>query len=330
MPGQKMSKKLNNIFEGVFTEISVDSESRTIRNAALVGQVSRNGRRYLPEALKAGAAKYEGTKVYVDHPDKNDENRGWRSVKDLAGKIENVRFDGQKIRGDIKLLSNAGGTLAFDIATSMPDVAGMSHNAFGKTRTENGVEIIESIERVISVDLVTEPATNNGFFEANLNDKTGDKKMDYSQVTMVGIKEARTDIVESLRKEGAASRDEEVKNLKAELEQVKADSQKKDAVIDGYKVKEAIAAKESTVERMLDESKLPAEAKTETFKNLLLSLTVKEGEEYEAKVKEYIDDRMTAVTGKGVKDNTERNTADGDAIPTPESVARGLKGPDIL
>lgn len=159
-------EQISSTIEGCFSEISIDLAGKRIKNVALVGTISKNNRRYLPGALMAGVSKYEGAKVFIDHPSPADERRGFRSARDLAGKIENARFDGGKIRGDIKLLNNEGGRLAFEIAANMPGIAGMSHNAYGKFRRENGMEIVESIERVVSVDVVTEPATNDGFFEA--------------------------------------------------------------------------------------------------------------------------------------------------------------------
>ncbi len=160
-----MFDKFETQFNGVFSEITVDQVGKRIKNVALVGMISRNKRRYLPEALKAGVSKYEGAKVYIDHPGAKDTQNGFRSMRDLAGRVENARFDGNKIRGDIKLLDNEGGRLAHQIATEMPDIAGMSHNAYGKYKRENGTEVVESIEKVVSVDVVTEPATNNGFYE---------------------------------------------------------------------------------------------------------------------------------------------------------------------
>lgn len=167
-------------FAGCFAEVSIDSASMVLRNVALVGQISKNGRRYTREALQGGAELYNNVRVYLDHPHREDEQRGWRSVRDLAGKIENAHFNGTKVRGDIVLLGNEGGKLTFELANSMPDIAGMSHNAYGKYHRENGEEIVESIERVVSVDVVTEPATNNGFFESILN--RGDNGMDIKQI----------------------------------------------------------------------------------------------------------------------------------------------------
>jgi len=175
-----MLEQIKSEFTGCFREISIDSAANVIRNVALVGQISKNGRRYTKAALQGGAELYNNVRVYLDHPHREDERRGWRSVRDLAGKIENARFDGQKIRGNIQLLNNEGGKLTFELANRMPEIAGMSHNAFGKYHRENGQEVVESIERVVSVDVVTEPATNDGFFENVLN--RGDSNMDAEQI----------------------------------------------------------------------------------------------------------------------------------------------------
>ncbi len=320
-------QEIKSQFDGAFSEISIDTEKMIIKNVALVGQVSRNGRRYTVEALKGGIGKYEGSKVYIDHPDDKDEKRGWRSTKDIAGRIENARFDGQKIRGDLNLLNTYGGKLAYEIATKMPDIAGMSHNAFGKYHKEDGVEVVESIDKVVSVDVVTEPATNNGMFESEINDhEKGDNQMDYKDVTMVGLKEARKDLVETLHNEGKESRDNEFQEVIKENETLKKEKKDLQKKVDEMEVKETLAQKEATIGKMLDDSELPDEAKTEVFKNTLMGISVKEGEKLEDKIQEQIDDRLNAVTGKaGVKDNTERKRAESTGHATPESIASSLK-----
>jgi len=319
-------KEIKNQFDGAFSEITIDSEKMIIRNAALVGQVSRNGRRYTVEALKGGVSKYEGSKVYIDHPDDRDEKRGWRSTRDIAGKIENVRFDGQKIRGDLNLLSTDGGKLTYEIATKMPEIAGMSHNAFGRFHKENNEEVVESIDKVVSVDVVTEPATNNGFYENELEDDKGDNQMNYQEVTMVGLKEARKDLIDTLINEGKESRDDEFQKVIDENEKLKKENDELQKKVDEAEVKEKLQKKETTIDKMLDESELPDEAKTEVFKKSLMSITVKEGEKVEDKIKEQIDDRLNAVTGKaGVKDNTERQHKEAAGDTTAESIAADLK-----
>ena len=163
----KLNENINTQLNGCFAEVSF-AERGLLKNVALVGLVSQNNRRYAVEALRNGYEKYEGAKVFLDHPSEANQRSGGRSVRDLAGSIENARFDGQKIRGDIQLLSNDAGRLVYDIATSQPHIAGMSHNILGSYHrdAETGEQVIDSVEKVTSVDVVTEPATNNGFYES--------------------------------------------------------------------------------------------------------------------------------------------------------------------
>lgn len=320
-------KRLKNLFEGAFNEISIDAEKRLVKNVALVGQTSKNGRRYTVEALKGGTTHYEGAKVFVDHPSKADEERGYRSTRDLAGKVENARFDGQKIRGDIRAINTDGGLLLFEIATNMPEVAGMSHNASGKFHKESGgVEVVDSIEKVFSVDLVSNPATNDGMFESELNDDTGEIEMlEYKEVTMVGLKEARNDLVSTLVQEGKESRDEEFQKVIVENAKLVKENEELQKKVDEMEVKEALAGKKAIIDKLLEESELPKEAITDVFRKSLETIEVKEGEKLEEKIGEMIDDRITAVTGKaGVKNNTERGKVkEGDV--SPEQVAANLK-----
>lgn len=292
-------KEADCFFDGAFSEISIDTEKKIIKNVALVGQISRNGRRYRLEALQGGVGKYEGAKIYIDHASENDEKQGWRSARDLAGKVLNPRFEGNKIRGDVHALNTDGGSLLFELATNAPEIAGMSHNAFGKYHKEDGVEVVESIDKVVSVDVVTEPATNNGFFESDNNNSKGVKTMDYKEVTMVGLKEARNDLCEQLVNEGKASRDDEFQKVIEENNKLKKE-------LDEVKVAEALREKAALVDKALAESELPKEAKTDLFREMLLGVEVQEGEKLEEKIDELIADRMTVLTGKTVKNNTEK------------------------
>ena len=58
-----------------------------LRAVRVLGEKSANGRRYLPEAMRAALPMYLGAKVFLDHPDRPNVSR---SVKDLIGTLENV------------------------------------------------------------------------------------------------------------------------------------------------------------------------------------------------------------------------------------------------
>lgn len=148
----------------------VDVEKGIITGARLCGEHSKNGRRYDRKAFSEGRGKYEGAKSYFDH----SKNGGERSVRDLAAKVENVTIDNQGMpRGTLRFYDSADplSRKILNIAATSPGDIGLSHVARCKTRFEGGVEVIESIECVESVDIVTDPATTKGFFESKNMDK---------------------------------------------------------------------------------------------------------------------------------------------------------------
>lgn len=259
-----------------------------VRDVVLLGQKSLNSREYTPEAMSNGFGLYEGVQCFLNHGGSGES--GGRKVQDLAGRFKNVRYEESKlqIRGDIELLkgTEAGDTF-LAIAKQMPDVAGLSHNAQGKMRHDKGIDYVDEITKVFSVDLVTEPATTNGLHE----EIEKEVPMDWSKLTLEEIKTHRHDLYEALIAQGAKSRDDEVKKLKEEKAAVEKEA-------DELKVKEALRQKETRVGELLVESKLPETAITETFKGQLLEA------KDEAAMKALIEDRKELVmnaTG-GVKD----------------------------
>lgn len=143
----------------------VDVAAGTIIGARLCGEHSKNGRRYERKAFTESRGKYEGAKSYFDHAKGNGE----RSVRDLAAKITDVTIDNQGLpRGTLRFYDSTDplSKKILNIAATSPGDIGLSHVARCKTRFEGGVEVIESIELVESVDIVTDPATTKGFFES--------------------------------------------------------------------------------------------------------------------------------------------------------------------
>ena len=301
--GANMKLKEGEVGLGVsFTESTFDREANTISNVVLLGPVSKNNRRYTESAMRNALPMFEGVKAYLDHPTKEDERNGRRSIKDLAGRFTGPRFEDGKVRATFEGLPNANGKLYMGIAEKMPDIAGNSHNAFGKFRRENGGTIVvEELTKVVSVDLVTEPATTNGLFEnKNVNKEP---EMEWSDIVLEDLKIKRKDVCDALVAEGAASRETEVADLKKELKEATAK-------VDEAEAKEALQVKKEKVGEMLTESKLPKEVITETFKE---SLQTAESDE---QMKALIDDRIELVkkTTGGI-----RNMGEGAGDGTGES-----------
>lgn len=146
----------------------IDRQAGVIHGVKVLGRVSKNGHTYSNKALEQGRWKYEGAKVYVDHPpDRNAAAE--RSVSDLAGVLENVVIRKDGLYGDLSLLkSHPKYSTILEIAERRPGLIGLSHNAVvTESVDKDGGVVFEGIDRVRSVDLVTSPATTKGIFESD-------------------------------------------------------------------------------------------------------------------------------------------------------------------
>lgn len=143
--------------------LTIERDQRILKGIALVGPSSRNGYVYSEAALQGAVSLYEGRPVFLDHPaDRTQPNN--RSTKDLAGTIRNARFEAGRIRGDVHALDTDSGRTLLAIAESNPPGVGMSHVA-AATRSKDG-KTVESIQQVVSVDVVIGPATTSTFRES--------------------------------------------------------------------------------------------------------------------------------------------------------------------
>lgn len=151
---------------------SIDTEAGIIRGVKVLGNESHysNGKtkaKYLPEAKADAAKKYEMMGVNLNHPDKKTPDVE-RSVRDRVGWLESCRSEADGVYADLHYLKkHEFAPVLVEMAERNPRLIGLSHNADGYERkTAAGERLIESIERVISVDLVQRPATNVGLRES--------------------------------------------------------------------------------------------------------------------------------------------------------------------
>lgn len=260
-----------------------------------------NGNDYTESAVREAATTgiYEGAKVNLNHA--GDGKGGSRLVQDRFGKIEGARFvEGYGLRGNLRFnpKGDAGERFSW-FAEHMPDALGMSHNAVGRGQKLADRFLVEKLVKVHHVDVVADPSTTKGLFESQGTAAEGgaDPAQDDRPVKEddVSLKEAT---IEKLR----AERPDLVKTLtEAALQEAAAgdDAKKKDSEmkklreeVDGFKAKEAVAAKRAQVDKILGESKLPKEAISETFTGQLL-----EAKDEQA-MKALIDDRRRLVMGE--------------------------------
>ncbi|MCE9548182.1 MAG: hypothetical protein K8T25_22130, partial [Planctomycetia bacterium] len=143
-----------------------DRELGLLSGVKILGVRSQNGRVYRPEALAAAVGLYEGAKVNVNHP--KGHPRSPRDYQERIGSIRNVALrPGEGLFGDFHF--NPRHALAEQLlwdATHAPENVGFSHNVEARVARHDDQVMVEAITRVHSVDLVADPATTAGLFEA--------------------------------------------------------------------------------------------------------------------------------------------------------------------
>ena len=230
-----MTQLLQEFVDSRGVQLGVDREAGVLRGVKILGLKSRNGRSYLPEALSAAAALYEGAKVNVNHPKGNP--LAPRDYQDRIGLIRNVTFrSGEGLFADFHFNPKhpLSEQLVWD-AEHAPENVGFSHNVQARTRRQGDNLFVESISKVQSVDLVADPATTRGLFEQDgaegAAQKTdADKAASglLEQLTLEQLREGRPDLVDILR---GALRDEllqEHQDLHGELDRLRASQQLQD------------------------------------------------------------------------------------------------------
>jgi len=295
------------ITESVLAESKVDRENKIIHNVVLLTKHSLNtsgkiNRTYTDDCLDKAVSVFEGAPAFIDHPG-DKEARSGRSVREQYGFYRGVKRIGEKlVADDLVLYDVPDAALVMSIAEKNPLSAGNSIHAAGRVRDRNsqGIEICEELlprtkwGHRSSVDLVDDPATTRGIFESKQKGEVGD--MEWKELTKEDLATNRADLVESIRQEGASSRDPEVKDIKEKLTAA-------ETLVDGYKSKEVLAEKTVLMEKLLKESKLPVEAQTEVFKTTLMAVQEKkDGDKtitVEAGIKALIEDRVTLLKPAG-------------------------------
>ena len=153
-----------------------------IRDVALLKSVSQNRRTYTQQALGDLARLAEGSKVFLDHPTKSElkDRDGIRSIHDLAGSVGGSRFDGfDTVRGTIHLLPQHRELIESLVNAGIAGIGMSIHAEVDQRREGNGYQV-EAVQRLVSIDLVTEAATVSGFFESKAHTLPGDES-DYYQ-----------------------------------------------------------------------------------------------------------------------------------------------------
>lgn len=229
-----MNEPLQEYVDSRGVPIRIDRQSGVIRGVKLLGLKSRNGRSYLPDALDQAAALYEGAKVNVNHAKRHP--LAPRDYQDRIGSMRNVQ-----VRRDEGLFADfhynpkhaLSEQLLWD-AQHAPENVGFSHNVLARTSRHGDQIVVEAITAVESVDLVADPATTEGLFEA------APPTPSLAELTADQLRRQRADLVDELLYEQL----DEVGRLRAEVERLA--------------LAEAVSQKRQLITRLLGEAELPA------------------------------------------------------------------------
>ena len=280
-----MTETLQELFDSRGVAMRVDRQAGVIRGVKILGLKSRNGRAYLPEALARAAGLYEEAKVNVNHPQGNP--GGSRDYRDRIGVIRNVAArSGEGLFADLHFnpKHSLAEQLAWD-AEHAPENVGFSHNVQARTRRDGDRVVVEAITRVQSVDLVADPATTRGLFEARAgSDEVGPTGTAPPRLSVDDLKRDHPELVEAICREQTA----ELGRLRAEVERLEA--------------LEAVHQKRLLARRLLREFNLPdtdaadARAGSIVSDRFLESLLAAEGEQA---MRELVRERAELVRNLG-------------------------------
>jgi len=170
--------------------------------------LSKNRFMYRDDVLEKATPLFEGCKSYVDHPNTTDRKQlPERSVADIAGWFEGAMKQPDGIHATFHV---AGGKewlreMFIDAYEhNKPDLLGFSIYAEGKTRVDRQdgklIWMVESIDKVDSVDVVTQPAAG-GRIAGLIESEDGEREMkELENMTVEELSKIRPDLVESIKK----------------------------------------------------------------------------------------------------------------------------------
>jgi hypothetical protein len=210
-----MDENLQEFVSSRGVDVQVEAERGIIRGVKLLGLESRNGRRYLPAALREAAALYEGAKVNVNHP--KGSPLAARDYQDRLGSIRNLRADSGGLFGDLHFNPKhaLAEQLAWD-ALHAPENVGFSHNVEARTTRSAGRTVVEAILKVHSVDLVADPATTRSLYESAAASNHAGEHL--AGLSLEALRAARPELIEAIRAETSA----ELIAVREELDRLQA------------------------------------------------------------------------------------------------------------
>ena len=282
------------IDQEIFEALTVDAEKKRAHVVIIKEGWSKNKRYYPAQVLEQAVPLFEGAKCYLDHSDiKGIPNR---SVRELTGFYENVKFAGKQVEADLQFLDTEAGKVGLDIAKETVKhnklLAGLSIRGVGSVRkVEEGHEV-ENLSKIISVDMVSDPAAGGEFLR--LYESVMEVKDDMKDLTLEKLKEERPDLVQSISEEVESRVYGKKGELDKQLKEIKEQNDKLAKDIAEWKTYGQVKETETILEKELAKSELPDIAK-ERIRKLYtgkiakveeITESIKSEKEYIAKIAE--------------------------------------------
>ena len=282
------------IDQDIFEALNVDAEKKKAHVVLIKEGWSKNKRYYPAQVLEQAVPLFEGAKCYLDHSDiKGIPNR---SVRELTGFYENVKFAGKQVEADLQFLDTEAGKVGLDIAKETVKhnklLAGLSIRGVGSVRkVEEGHEV-ENLSKIISVDMVSDPAAGGEFLR--LYESVMEVKDEMKDLTLEKLKEERPDLVQTITEEVESRVYGKKGELDKQLKEIKEQNDKLAKDIAEWKTYGQMKETETILEKELAKSELPDIAK-ERIRKLYtgkiakveeITESIKSEKEYIAKIAE--------------------------------------------
>ena len=207
------------------TDSAGTMEEGVLKDVLIHGSKSRNKREYTAAALRNAVSLYENAAVYADHPNALDREKKGRDAADRFGVLRNVRFvesdAGPQIRGDLfHLVTHPLSPRVEEDQRRNLKFFGLSHLADGTGvyDQKRKITMVESIDKVTEVDLVTNPATALSLREQEEMASAPPEKTPEQQAREDSERAARnafTTGVESILVDPDITQDEKLKKIEA-------------------------------------------------------------------------------------------------------------------
>lgn len=291
----------------------------------LCGNKSKNGRLIPATAFKSEQhveSLYLGKHVFLNHlsPELLRGTTGQqktiattRPIEQLAGHVVATRFIDGKPRGDIQTAGCLKGPVLVDLANAKIPNVGLSHVAVYKTRSEAGKVVVESVEDIATIDVVTCPATTHTFQE---------------QTGMDELAKAQADLLTATQKLLAQEADlklarEQLTAADAKLAALATEKAEADAKVVAFEQAQAAAANRAAVEAQVTAAGLVKGS--DQCSAIFFEQLVSAADEAARKV--LIDDRLQLVKGASRPRTTERQAATTDKT---DVVTSALTSPNLF